>query len=294
MYLKHFGLAEHPFRMTPDPRYLYLSRAHSRALAYLDYAVMNPDSFVLITGEVGAGKTTIIQKMVKSLGERTVFARIHHTRLNEREFLESVLVELGLDPFRRSKVEMLDMLNSFLVEHYARGERVLLIIDEAQNLVPEVLEEVRLLSGLETEKEKLLNVFLVGQPELQDIISSPNMRQLAQRIRLRFHLGALNEQETVGYVRHRLFVAGGDPDSIVTSSALFAIHFYSGGIPRLINTLGDAAMVCAFADGFSTVTRWQVEDAAEELQWHKNGYGREEGAVVQENRFGGDGNDKFG
>lgn len=267
MYLEHFNLREHPFRMTPDPRFLFMSQAHARALAYLDYAVINRDSFVLITGEIGSGKTTLIQRLFQSLDDNVVLARVHHTRLNEREFLEAVLVELGLDPFRRSKVEMLDMLNSFLLEHYARGERVLLVVDEAQNLTAEVLEEIRLLSGLETQEEKLMNVILVGQPELRPVLSSPGMRQLAQRIRFQFHLGELSEEECDGYIRHRLAIAGGDPAAILEPAAVPEIHRYTGGIPRLINTLCDTAMVCAYADGSGTVGAVEVHDAIKELQW---------------------------
>lgn len=267
MYLDHFNLREHPFRMTPDPRFLYLSRAHARALAYLDYAVINRDSFVLITGEIGSGKTTLIQRLFQSLDENVILARIHHTRLTEREFLEAVLVELGLDPFRRSKVEVLDMLNSFLLEHYARGERVLLVVDEAQNLSAEVLEEVRLLSGLETRDEKLLNVILVGQPELKPVLASPGMQQLAQRIRFQFHLTALSEEECGGYIRHRLAVAGGDPDDILDPDAVPEIHRHAKGIPRLINTLCDTAMVCAYADGGFRIAAADVHTALQELQW---------------------------
>lgn len=267
MYLEHFNLREHPFRMTPDPRFLFMSRAHARALAYLDYAVLNRDSFVLITGEIGSGKTTLIQRLFESLDENVVLARIHHTRLTEREFLEAVLVELGLDPFRRSKVEILDMLNSFLLERFARGERVLLVVDEAQNLSPEVLEEVRLLSGLETREEKLMNVILVGQPELKPVLASPRMRQLAQRIRFQFHLGALSEQECAGYVGHRIAVAGGDPEAIIAPGAIPLIHQFTNGIPRLINTLCDTALVCAYADGAYGVGTEQVREALAELQW---------------------------
>lgn len=288
MYLDHFNLREHPFRMTPDPRFLYLSRAHARALAYLDYAVINRDSFVLITGEIGSGKTTLIQRLFQSLDENVLLARIHHTRLTEREFLEAVLVELGLDPFRRSKVEVLDMLNSFLLEHYARGQRVLLVVDEAQNLSAEVLEEVRLLSGLETREEKLMNVILVGQPELKPVLASPGMQQLAQRIRFQFHLTALSEEECGGYIRHRLAVAGGDPDVILDPAAIPEIYRHAKGIPRLINTLCDTALVCAYADGSFKVTGSDVHVALQELQWegaHGNGT-VSEGAEAARERIG--------
>lgn len=267
MYLEHFGLKEYPFRVTPDSRYLYLGKAHSRAMAYMEYTVWNRDSFVVITGEIGSGKTTLIQKLLGGLDERIVVARIYQTQLDEIEFLQAFLVDLGLDPFNDSKVRMLGKLNEFFLDQYAAGRRIVLVVDEAQNLSRRVLEEIRLLSGLETSQEKILNVILVGQPELNDLLNSPGMEQLVQRVRLRFHIKPLDAAETRAYVEHRLKVAGMAGQAIFSPESFPILLRYTGGTPRLINSLCDTAMICAYADGLPQVSDKVITAAVEELQW---------------------------
>ena len=267
MYLAHFRLKAAPFQITPDADFLYMSQGHARAKAYMDYTIRNRDGFVVITGEVGAGKTTLIGKLLSEFGPNVVVAKLFQTQLNEVEFLQAALVEFGLQPFKAaSKVELMDMLTTFLVDSFHQGKQVVLIVDEAQNLSPRVLEEIRMLSGIETQKEKILHVILVGQPELNATLDSPQLEQLLQRVRLRFHIGALTESETRDYIQHRLKVAGCER-RLFAADAIPLVFQYSGGIPRLINTLCDTAMMCAYADYLPTVTRASVRAALDELQW---------------------------
>jgi len=268
MYLEHFGLKEYPFRLTPDSDFLYMSDAHARAKSYMDYTVWNREGFVVITGEVGCGKTTLIQKLLSELDEENVVvAKIFQTQLDEVEFLQAVLVEYGLNPFNAKKVELIDMLNSFLIEQFMQVKQLVLVVDDAHNLSTKVLEEIRMLSGLETRKEKILHVILVGQPPLNETLEQPDMEQLLQRIRLRYHIKALTEQETRDYILHRLRVAGVRDDLLFSHDTIPVIHRYTGGIPRLINTLCDTAMTVAYADGVGNVTVEVVNGAVEELQW---------------------------
>ncbi len=267
MYLDFFGLEEQPFQLTPDPHYLFFSKSHRRAKAYMDYTVWNRDSFVVITGEIGSGKTTLVQHLLSTIDDSVIVAKIHQTQLNEIEFYQAILVEFGFKPFNASKVELLDMLNTFLLEQYAQGRQVVLIIDEAQNLSTRVLEEVRLMTGLETSQGKILNLILVGQPELKDALDAPGMEQLNQRIRFRFHLRALTEDETKQYIDHRIQVAGLKNQKIIPSSTIPIIYRYTGGIPRLINSLCDTALISAFVDNLKTVTVEVIEDAIVELEW---------------------------
>jgi len=268
MYLEHFGLKEFPFRLTPDVDFLYMSSAHARAKAYMDYSVWNREGFVVITGEVGCGKTTLIQKLLSELNDDDMLvAKIFQTQLNDVELLQSVLVEFGLNPFSAKKVELMDMLNTFLIENYHKGKQAVLIVDEAHNLSISALEEIRMLSGLETRKEKILHVILVGQPQLNEVLDSPEMEQLAQRVRLRFHLKPLSEEDTREYIAHRMSVAGAPRKDIFDASTTSVIYEYTGGVPRLINTLCDTALTCAYADSLEKVNKALVGVAAEELQW---------------------------
>ena len=268
MYLDHFHLKEHPFQITPDSDFLYMSAAHSRAKAYMDYSIRNRDGFVVITGEVGAGKTTLIRKLLSEFDDNVVVAKIFQTQLDEIQFLQAVLVEFGLNPFNAGKVELMDMLSSFLVESFLKRKQLVLIVDEAQNLNRRVLEEIRMMSGLETEKQKILHVILVGQPELNETLDAPGLEQLTQRVRLRFHIAALTEAEAADYVYHRLRIAGAaNPEAVFARDAIPAIYEYTGGIPRLINTLCDTALTCAFADDSAGVDEATVKTAVLELQW---------------------------
>ncbi len=267
MYLEFFELEESPFKLTPDASFLYLSKAHARAKAYMDYTIWNRDGFVVITGEIGSGKTTLIQHLLTSLDDNVEVARLYQTQLDEIQFFQAILVEFGFKPFNASKVELLDMLNTFLIEQYGLDRQVILIIDEAQNLSPRVLEEIRLLTGMETHKEKILNLILVGQPELKELMDAPGMEQLSQRIRFRFHLKNLTEEETREYIYHRLTIAGNRKDNLFHSNTIPLIYRYTGGTPRLINILCDTALICGFVDKIKIIDEVLIEAAIEELQW---------------------------
>jgi len=267
MYLEHFGLKEPPFRLSPDPHFLFLSKHHARAKAYLESTVLLEDGFVIVTGEVGSGKTTLMKSFMEELGDDVIYAHIAQTQVTPVQFLQGVLADFGFKPFQKRKAELIDMLNHFLVEQYAEGKKVLLIVDEAQNLSNRVLEEIRLLSGVETSKEKVLRIILAGQPELNKTLDAENMRQLVQRARLRFHLGPLSPEETDEYIHHRLAVAGAGDREVFQPETLPVIFRYSGGIPRLVNTLCDTAMLCAFAEEREAVGVDDVTAAVEELGW---------------------------
>ena len=254
MYLDHFKLTELPFRLSPDPAFLYPSQIHSRAKAYMESTIWFTDGFVVITGEIGSGKTTLIETFLKEIEQDVVVAQINQTQISPIEFLQTLLAQFGFSPFRMRKAELLATLNNFLIEQYANGRKVLLIVDEAQNLTNKVLEEVRLLSGVETTKEKVLRIILAGQPELNDKLDSAELVQLKQRVRLRFHLNALDLPEMTNYVRHRLAVAGSGGREIFAPETFDTIFRYTGGIPRLINTLCDTALLAAFAEGDETVS----------------------------------------
>jgi general secretion pathway protein A len=267
MYLDLFRLKELPFRLSPDPQFLYLSKHHARAKAYMESTIWFTDGFVVITGEIGSGKTTLIESFLRELDKDVVVAQINQTQISPLGFLQGLLVQFGFSPFKMNKAELLATVNHFLIEQYAAGRKVVLVIDEAQNLSHRVLEEVRLLSGVETTKDKTLRIILAGQPELNDKLDSPEMVQLAQRIRLRFHLTPLSREDCVGYILHRLEVAGAEGRRIFSDGALALVYRYTGGVPRLINTLCDTAMMSAFAADKDTVEEAEVKAAIEELQW---------------------------
>jgi type II secretory pathway predicted ATPase ExeA len=267
MYCELFQLTEPPFRLTPDPQFLFASKQHARAKAYMESTIWLADGFVVITGDIGSGKTTLIESFLAELPSDIVLAHISQTQLSPVEFLQALLVEFGFKPFRKPKVELLSMIKDFMVEQYAAGKKILLVIDEAQNLSRKVLEEVRLLSGLEAQKEKLLRIILAGQPELSQKLDSPRLQQLMQRVRLRFHLGALSKRETHEYITHRLNVAGAKGRTIFEPAACDVVFRYTGGVPRLINVLCDTALLCAYAEERTTVDEGLIKTAVEELQW---------------------------
>ncbi len=267
MYLELFKLHELPFRLSPDPQFLYLSKQHARAKAYMESTIWFTDGFVVITGEIGAGKTTLIETFLRELEPDVVVAQINQTQLSPTAFLQTVLVQFGFTPFDMKKPEVLATLNQFLTEQHIAGRKVVLIIDEAQNLSYRVLEEIRMLSGIETTKEKVLRIILAGQPELNDKLNSKELVQLVQRVRLRFHLSALSSSETASYIDHRLEVAGSQGRRIFAEDVYPTIYRYTGGVPRLVNTLCDTAMMAAFGRESDAVTAEDVDAAIRELQW---------------------------
>ena len=267
MYCELFELKELPFRLSPDPQFLFASKQHARAKAYMESSVWLADGFVILTGDIGCGKTTLIESFIESLPKDVVLAHISQTQLSPVEFLQSLLVELGFRPFGMRKIELLTLLKEYLIEQYSGGRRVLIVIDEAQNLSRKVLEEIRLLSGVEAQKEKVLRIILAGQPELGETLDSPRLEQLSQRVRLRFHITALSKRETLEYIAHRLKIAGAGRRKIFDTEALRLVFRYTGGVPRLINILCDSAMLCAFADEKSRVDSELLEAAVDELQW---------------------------
>jgi general secretion pathway protein A len=267
MYTSFFGLAEKPFAITPDPRYLYLSERHAEALAHLLYGINESGGFIQLTGEVGTGKTTVVRTLLSRVPHHADVAVILNPRVTPVEFLLTICEELGVgiaDTDRDSVKQMVDALNRRLLNAHAEGRRIIVLVDEAQNLSIDVLEQVRLLTNLETPTQKLLQIILIGQPELRELLDRTDLRQLAQRITGRYHLKPLSREETKGYVRHRLRVAGATED-IFTPSALVELHRLSLGIPRVINVACDRALLGAYTQETKKITASLVRQAAGEV-----------------------------
>jgi general secretion pathway protein A len=267
MYLSFFGLNEKPFAITPDPRYLYLSERHAEALAHLLYGINEAGGFVQLTGEVGTGKTTIVRSLLAQTPKNAEIALILNPKMTAPEFLLTICEELGIgvpDSSLGSLKDLVDILSEYLLRAHAAGHRVVLVVDEAQNLSPEVLEQVRLLTNLETNTQKLLQIILIGQPELRELLSRTELRQLAQRITGRYHLNPLSHDETCAYVRHRLRVAGATTD-IFAPQALNAVFGLSQGVPRVINVICDRALLGAYSLDRHRVTASLVRSAAAEV-----------------------------
>jgi general secretion pathway protein A len=248
MYERFYRLRERPFALTPDPDYLYPSRVHREALSYLRYGIESHAGFVVITGAIGSGKTTLLQTLLRGLDNQTTVARVMNTLLDPRELLESAMIDLGLDPTGLSKPLLLKMFGEFLVAERTAGRVVLLVIDEAQNLTLPALEEIRMLSNLETEKSKLLQIVLVGQPDLRDKLDRPELEQLRQRITVSYHLEPLDAEETEHYINHRLARASVGAPMVFVRNVTDRIHGRSGGVPRLINVISDAALVFGYGE----------------------------------------------
>lgn len=272
MYTQFFGLREKPFAITPDPRYLYLSQRHADALAHLIYGISHSGGFIQLTGEVGTGKTTLVRTLFEQLPDEADVALILNPELSATEFLTAILEELKVElPGDRSNKGLIDHLNKYLLDAHARGRRTVLIVDEAQNLAPRILEQVRLLTNLETPKQKLLQIILIGQPELRTLLAQPNMRQLAQRVTGRYHLEPLILDDSIKYIEHRLKVAGAS-GGIFTPSAVREIYRQSKGVPRLINVVADRALLAAYTQDTRHIDRRLVRRAAAEV------YGQPRGA----------------
>jgi len=249
MYKKFFGLRENPFNVNPDPRFLFSTRHTEEAFAVLTYGIQSRKGFVTLTGEVGTGKTTLLNKLLDWLHENSLAtAFVFNSRLNVTQFLDFMMADFGIPCDTRMKSQVLIRLNQWLLERYRAGETAVLVVDEAQNLSPQVLEEIRLLTNLETATEKLLQIVLSGQPELEQKLNQPGLRQLRQRITLRCRTYPLTLEETTGYIQERLRIAGGDGTTIFTPESIEAMHRYARGIPRVVNLLCEHALISAFVD----------------------------------------------
>ena len=266
MYNNFFGFKERPFQLVPNPAYLFLSRSHEEAIAHLNYALSHGDGFVEITGEVGTGKTTLCRAFLEDLDKDTEVAYIFNPQLNQLELLKTINDEFGISSAANNSKDLIDTLNGFLMEKKSQNKNVILLIDEAQNLNKEVLEQLRLLSNLETNTSKLLQIILVGQPELQNMLDSHDLRQLRQRITLRWFLTPLSRKETKAYIRHRVNIASKKTEDKFTQSAYDLMYKYSRGIPRLINIACDRALLTAFGDNRRKVSGSIARGAIRELK----------------------------
>jgi general secretion pathway protein A len=267
MYTKAFGFREKPFTVSPNPRFLYLGKHHLEALEHLRYGIQEKMGFVVVTGEVGTGKTTLLRSLLESLGEGTNTAFVFNTKVSGPQLLKLILTDLGIDAAGMEKDEMVNALNDFLVRQIEEQRNTVVVIDEAQNLAPDVLEELRLLSNLETTQAKLLQILLVGQPELNHLLNLAQLRQLRQRITVMYHLQPLSLEETGEYIRHRLAVAGATRDDIFTPEAIQGIFYYARGFPRLVNILCDRALLAAYADDKTQVDRPLVDEVQREMEF---------------------------
>ena len=267
MYTSFFGLSEKPFAITPDPRYLFMSERHAEALAHLLYGITESGGFIQLTGEVGTGKTTVVRSLLERMPGHADVAVILNPQQSPLQFVLSICEELGIfvrDDDSNSLKDLVDILNKRLLETHAKGRRVVVIVDEAQNLSPETLEQVRLLTNLETASAKLLQIILIGQPELREVLSRVELRQLAQRITGRYHLDPLSKSETAAYVTHRLKIAGCTAE-LFTPAALREMHRLSTGIPRIINVISDRALLGAFTQEMHRIGPQLVRNAASEV-----------------------------
>ena len=266
MYQKHFSFKYKPFELVPNPDFFFYSSTHKKAITYLDYGIKEKTGFILLTGEIGSGKTTIIRNLIKDLGSSIKISKVNNTMVSSEQLISVINEDFGLEIDGKTKPRLLSELNEFLIEQYSRKIQPILLIDEAQNLSVDLLEEIRLLSNLETDRAKLLQIILVGQPELKKTLMLPELIQLRQRISIKYHISPLSIDETGEYIKHRLAVAG-NPDAIkVDADVLNIIYQFSRGIPRLINILCDFVLLAAFVDGAKEVTTEVVREVASDLE----------------------------
>jgi len=266
MYESFYGFKEKPFDLHPDPDYLYMSRVHENTYTHLEYAIVENKGFVVVTGEIGSGKTTLTNYLLNKIGDEIQVGLVNNTNILPAEFLKMVCKEFELDPKTNDKAELIDIFSGYLIDQFAAGERVVLIIDEAQNLTNDTMEEIRMLSNIETEKHHLIQIILVGQPELKFKLQQSNLKQFAQRVTVHCHLKGLEKDEVSEYIRHRLEVGGGTQLGIFKKETIERIAEYSRGIPRLINVLCDSALVYGFADELKTIDTDILENVYEELK----------------------------
>jgi general secretion pathway protein A len=267
MYQSFYGFKEMPFNITPDPKFLYLSPTHQDALQHLKFGVQEKKGFIVLIGEVGCGKTTLCRRFLSELDPAHYdTALILNPRVSETQMLKAILTDLGETKLARSQVDLVAQMNRVLLERIERGRDIVLIIDEAQNLKFEVLEQIRLLSNLETDKQKLLQIVLIGQPELKEVLARDELRQLRQRILVHYELHPLSHADVIHYIQHRLTLAGSNGSPSFTPWALRAIHRGSGGIPRMVNNLCDKALLSAYVRESDQVTYWDVRRAVKDVK----------------------------
>jgi general secretion pathway protein A len=270
IYNDHFGLRERPFTLLPDPDFLYWSDSHTRAYAMLEYGMLTHAPITVITGEIGAGKTTLLRQLLRSLPEEFTVGLISNAQGNRGELLHWVLMALGMrTDMNASYVELFGQFQDFLIEEYASGRRTMLIFDEAQNLNVETLEELRMFSNINADKDELIQLVLVGQPELRELIAQPRLVQFAQRVAAEYHLPGMSAEAVRAYVEHRLAVAGATRE-IFTPAACECVHLASRGIPRLVNQICDYAMVYAYTDGLDRVDAAVIEQVVTDRRMHGN------------------------
>ncbi len=282
MYEEYFGLNTKPFELVPNPDFLYLSKAHKKALIYLDYGIQEGVGFVLLTGEVGSGKTTIIRNILKKIKGKYTVAKVFNTKVSSEQLFSMINDDFGLETKGKDKVTLIKELNEFLIDRYANNNQSILIIDEAQNLSEDLLEEIRMLSNLETDSQKLLQIILVGQPELRKTLSKAELRQLRQRISISCHLHSLTKEETEEYILHRLEVAGNRNAVNFEERVFELIYNYSRGIPRLINIICDFLLLSAFVEETNTISEKMAAEVIGELDL-ENQYWKDSNAAVKEN-----------
>jgi general secretion pathway protein A len=270
VYLDYYGLKEPPFTITPNPRFLFFSAKHREAFNHLLYGIRERKGFVQLTGEVGSGKTTLCRALLEQLGPRFSTALILNPVLDADQLIKAIAMELGLQVKGMDRLETLAEINRFLLQQAERGKDTVLIIDEAQDLTRELLEQVRLLSNLETDERKLLQIVLMGQPELRDRLNSPRLKQLRQRITVRFHLAPLSRAEVAQYIHHRLQVSGANGVPCFTRPAVWRVFNYSGGIPRLVNAVCDKALLDGFVQSRDHINYTMVGRAIRELEGNIN------------------------
>ena len=267
MYLDYFKLREFPFSLVSDPRFLYLSEDHAKVKAYIEYAMQVQESFLVCTGEIGTGKTTLVNDALAQEDKNAVVARIQINNHSSEEFLQQVMLAFGFDPYDMPRIQILEKLSLFLSQQHRGGKKAFLIVDEAHNVNREILEDIRYLGDMESGGSKLLGVILVGQPELNDLIDKPDMEHIAQRIQLRCHIKPLNPTEIIDYIQHRLKIAGSRNISLFTDDCMPVIHQFTAGRIRLINTLCDYALLHCFVEKIPRVNNLIIQKAANELRW---------------------------
>jgi putative secretion ATPase (PEP-CTERM system associated) len=278
MYEKHFSFKYKPFELIPNPDFLFLSDSHKKAITYLDYGIKEKAGFILLTGEIGSGKTTIVRNMIKNLNGNIKISKINNTKVTSEQLISMINEDFGLDIIGKDKTTLLRELNYFLIEQYSKNVQLILIIDEAQNLNPDLLEEIRLLSNLETDKTKLLQILLVGQSQLKKTLNLPDLMQLKQRININYHIVPLNMDETAQYIKHRLTIAG-NPDVIKFKEDMLGyIYQFSKGIPRLINILCDFMLLTTYVEGDKQVKVKTVREIVNDLKSHD--YWNEEDEII--------------